>query len=136
MGKRVKDKVLGNHYIVDLYGCSFEILNNQSVIRAIIHDIVEKIGAKLVAENYKIFSPMGISGYAIISESHISIHTWPEYQYAAVDVFSCKKIVSTETVEYIKSCFKAKNYNLYLLDRGIVNDSTLSVACDKSTSLM
>lgn len=111
-------KILGNHLIIDLYQCNFEILNDINLIKNVLHSTINQIGAKLINEGYKEFSPIGISAFAIISESHISIHTWPEYAFAAVDIFSCNKELTNEVYEYIKQKLGAKQTTMQMLPRG------------------
>lgn len=110
--------ILGNHLIVDLYQCDKDIINNIELIKIIIHDTIDQIGAKLISEGYKEFSPIGISAFAIISESHISIHTWPEYEFAAVDIFSCNRQLTSDICEYIQMKLYAKQIKTKLISRG------------------
>ena len=121
MCKKVKQKVsLGNHYLIDLYECDKSLLNDPIAVKNTIHSIIDKIGTRLISENYKEFSPVGISGFAIISESHISIHTWPEYSFAAIDIFSCNKAVADEISEYVKTQFGSKICEVINHERGLI----------------
>ncbi|HUV46482.1 MAG TPA: adenosylmethionine decarboxylase, partial [Dehalococcoidia bacterium] len=75
------------------------------------------------------FSPHGVSGVVNIAESHISIHTWPEYRYAAVDVFTCgDKVEPEEAAKLIVEKLEAQNHSVIELRRGIVVDSQVSWA--------
>jgi S-adenosylmethionine decarboxylase len=83
---------LGEHRLVDFEGCTFEALDDIEKIRAMFARGLElsKVSKATVIEVvlHK-FSPQGVTGIAAIAESHVSIHTWPEHGYAAIDVFSC-----------------------------------------------
>ena len=82
-------KELGRHIIVEMYDCDAEILNNFDVIREQMMEAARVAGATIVGEVFHRFTPHGVSGAVVIAESHLSIHTWPEYRYAALDLFTC-----------------------------------------------
>jgi S-adenosylmethionine decarboxylase len=82
-------KIIGKHLTVDMYGCSFELLNNLDFIKnAMVTAVQEANMTMLEFSSYK-FEPQGLTALALLSESHMSIHTYPELGYAAVDVFTC-----------------------------------------------
>jgi len=82
-----------------------------------------------VGESFYHFSPCGVSGVVNIAESHIAIHTWPEYRYAAVDVFTCGDDVDPEkAARWITEKLEAKNHSLIELRRGIMEDSPVECA--------
>ena len=118
---------LGNHFLIDLYECDYSLLNDVNIVKNILHNIIEKVGARLINENYKEFSPIGISGFAIISESHISVHTWPEYGFAAIDVFSCNKDLTAGISEYVQKQFCAKSYEVINHERGFIDRCVIEV---------
>jgi len=80
---------LGRHLLLELKGCDRELLDDLNFIRGAILGAAEEAGATIVGESFHKFHPMGVTGLVAIAESHICIHTWPEYAYAAADVFSC-----------------------------------------------
>ncbi len=84
-------KVLGSHLLVELNGCSDRLLDDVNQVKATLLDAANAAGATVVGEIFHEFSPAGVTGVVAIAESHISIHTWPEHGYAAVDVFSCSE---------------------------------------------
>jgi len=88
---------LGHQIIAEFYHCNSSHLNDVDYIRQIMVEASEQAGATIVTETFHHFSPHGVSGAVIIAESHLSIHTWPEYGYAAVDLFTCGDSVSSET---------------------------------------
>lgn len=93
--------------MADLYGCDRALLNDEERIRSIAKKAVAAIGAEIAEECVRKFHPIGITYFAIISTSHFSVHTWPEYGYAAVDVFSCSEVVTEELTEILKVEFAA-----------------------------
>ena len=80
---------MGKHYLLNLYGCDFVRLNNEIFLRDLLEIAAESSGAKVLETiSYK-FDPQGVTAVSLLSESHISIHTWPEEGKAAVDVYTC-----------------------------------------------
>ena len=82
-------KALGQHILVEYHDCNADVLNNFDTIQREMLQAAEKAGATIVGDVFHRFSPHGVSGAVVIAESHLSIHTWPEYAYAAVDLFTC-----------------------------------------------
>jgi S-adenosylmethionine decarboxylase len=80
---------MGKHYLLNLYGCSFELLNDAEYLISLIENAAVASGATVVQTIFKKFEPQGFTGICLLSESHISIHTFPEKNSAAVDVFCC-----------------------------------------------
>ncbi len=90
-------KALAKHFIAELYDCDREILNDVSAVEQALLKGAEAAKATIVGHSFHHFSPHGVSGVVIIAESHISIHTWPEYGYAAVDIFTCGDLTDNDT---------------------------------------
>ncbi len=105
--------------IADLYGCS-DILDDAEAITEVAHKAIEFVGASIVEECVHKFEPIGVTYFAVISTSHFSIHTWPEYGYAAVDIFSCKDEVAEGISEMLKKLFCAKDISLRQIERHIM----------------
>lgn len=80
---------LGRHILAELYGCNAAILNDVGMVEQVMVEAAQEAGAEVREVAFHHFSPQGVSGVVVISESHLAIHTWPEYSYAAVDVFTC-----------------------------------------------
>ncbi len=80
---------LGTHLLLDLKDCKSELLDDIEFIRQAMTMAANQAGATIVGETFHKFSPMGVTGIIAIAESHLCIHTWPEYGYAAVDIFTC-----------------------------------------------
>ena len=80
---------LGTHLLLDLKNCKSELLDDLEFIRKAMMSAADETGATIVGETFHKFSPLGVTGIIAIAESHLCIHTWPEYGYAAVDIFTC-----------------------------------------------
>lgn len=80
---------LGQHTLYDFHGCQAEALRDTEKLRDAMLAGIRAAGGTIVNQTFHTFSPHGVSGVVVIAESHVTIHTWPEYNYAAVDVFSC-----------------------------------------------
>ena len=80
---------LGRHVLVELYECAPAALDDFDLIEASMRDAANAIGATIVNATFHHFAPQGVSGAVVVAESHLSIHTWPEFGYAAVDIFTC-----------------------------------------------
>ena len=93
--------ILGKHILLELYECPFEKLNDLAFLEQALKKAASTMGATVVNSNFHHFSPIGISGVVIIQESHLTIHTWPEYNYAAVDIFTCGEINLEAGIEYL-----------------------------------
>ena len=115
---------LGRHLLLELKNCDKEVLNDLGFLKDCLSEAAVECGATVVGESFYRFSPQGISGVVNIAESHISIHTWPEYSYAAVDIFTCGEDVKPEkAVEVITERLGSDNVSLIELRRGIMEDS-------------
>jgi S-adenosylmethionine decarboxylase len=113
---------LGNHLLVDLKDCDIAILNDLGKVRTTMVQAAREAGATIVDESFHEFNPFGISGMVIIAESHLSIHTWPEYGYAAVDIFTCGDIIKPEeAAAYLVEQFQCKNPSVVEMKRGILS---------------
>ncbi len=93
------EQALGRHILCEAYGCDPEVLNDRKVVEQIMVDAALLTGAEVREVAFHKFSPQGVSGVVVISESHLAIHTWPELGYAAIDVFTCG-----DTVDPWKAC--------------------------------
>ena len=82
-------KMLGNHLILDLTGCDRSLLERVDKIIPILNKVCKKAKLNAVHKYFHQFKPTGVTGVIVLKESHINIHTWPEYSKAAIDIFSC-----------------------------------------------
>ena len=114
---------MAEQLIVDLYGCDAVSLNEADRIREIAHEAVHSIGAEIVIECVHQFEPVGVSYIAVITTSHISIHTWPEYGYAAADVFSCGDGIPEALAQALGKAFGAQKIRTQSLERDLKGGS-------------
>ena len=116
-------KILGRHLIVEYADCNSKLLNNIELLEQYMNESVRKAGATIVSSKFHNYNPQGVSGVVIIAESHLSIHTWPEYGYAAVDSFTCGDTVDPyKAFEYMKEMLESKTAAVKELKRGIPSD--------------
>jgi len=121
---------LGRHLLLELKMCNKEVLDDLDFLKECLNEAAIQSGATVVGESFYHFSPQGVSGVVNIAESHIAVHTWPEYGYAAVDVFTCGNNVDPEkAARLIIERLGAQTHSLIELRRGIVEDS--QVRCTK-----
>jgi len=123
-------KELGRHILAEIYGCDPQILNNKEFIEKIMVESALRAGAEVREVAFHKFSPQGVSGVVIISESHLTIHTWPELGYAAVDVFTCGDSVNPwNACDYMTEFLKAKNMTATEIKRGIFEEEVSVMEC-------
>lgn len=79
----------GRHLLVEYYGCDANVLNDPQSIERLMRQAASAAGATVVGSIFHPFTPQGVSGVVVVEESHLSIHTWPERGYAAVDFYTC-----------------------------------------------
>jgi len=110
---------LGRHLLAELFGCDEGVLNNREVVEKIMNGAALVSGATVVGSVFHLFNPHGISGVVVIAESHFAIHTWPEFRYAAVDIFTCGDEVDPwKAHDYIKRQLRADSVSTVEMRRG------------------
>jgi S-adenosylmethionine decarboxylase proenzyme len=113
-------QALGRQILVEFYDCNTEILSNLQEIEKHMLESCRIANATIVTHTFHEFSPYGVSGAVIIAESHVAIHTWPEHNYAAVDIFTCGETISPWVIhDYLKENFQSKNTSSMELRRGL-----------------
>ena len=111
---------IGRHCILELYQCDHVKLNDEAFVRTTLTTSAKIAGATLINLVTHSFNPQGVTGLALLAESHISIHTWPEIGYAAIDVFTCGDHTMPEKAcELLSKYFLAKNYSFKNIARQI-----------------
>jgi len=111
---------LGRHVLAEVYGCRFDVLNDARQVENIMINAALEAGAEIREVVFHKFSPQGVSGVVVISESHLAIHTWPELGYAAVDVFTCGSSVNPwDACNYLEKEFQADYVNASEVKRGL-----------------
>lgn len=110
---------LGEHYLIDYYECDAKLLNNVAFIRTSLIEAARLSKATIVNDTFHAFSPQGVSGVVVIAESHISIHTWPELEYASVDVYTCSdKMEPQAAIDFLKVSLKSGHIHQQMVSRG------------------
>lgn len=116
----MKIEQLGRHILVEYYNCDKEILNDHQRIETYMNQAAREAKATIVESVFHLFNPWGVSGAVVISESHLTIHTWPEYGYAAVDLFTCGDEVNPwDAFNYLSEALKAGRVETTEVPRGI-----------------
>jgi S-adenosylmethionine decarboxylase proenzyme len=119
---------LGRHLVADFHGCTSD-LNNPEVVMAALEGACDVAGATIISRTGYHFSPYGVTSVVVIAESHLAVHTWPEYGYAAVDLFTCGDTVDTYgAFEYVKKAFGATRVELKEMPRGILSQAEMARA--------
>ena len=109
---------LGKHVILELYDCPAHLLTCPDTAEQYLKGAAEAMKATIVLSTFHHFSPLGVSGVVVIQESHLTIHTWPEYGYAAVDIFTCGEIEIEKGINHLKEHFQAGSISSKYLKRG------------------
>jgi len=113
---------LGRHILVEFYGCDVNLLNKASAVKEILEDAARAARCTIVDSFVHQFSPYGVSGVVVIAESHLTIHTWPEYGYAAVDLFTCGEEADPwKCFQYMQEKLKSRNSTTMEVRRGTLN---------------
>lgn len=113
-----RPKALGTHYIIDFFECS-SIPSKVETLQAEMENAARLAKVTIIKSVFHAYNPYGISGVVVIAESHFAIHTWPEYQVASLDLFSCGEINPEEAIHYLEDILGAKDMRITILDRGI-----------------
>lgn len=111
---------LGRHVLAEVHGCDPGILNDLKKVEEIMVNAALEAGAEVREFVFHKFSPQGVSGVVVISESHLAIHTWPELGYAAVDVFTCgDRVDPWNACKFLTEQFKAQHVDAMEVERGV-----------------
>lgn len=123
--KRPRQIPFGLHLMLDIYNCDLEAMNDKSLVYDILNTLPVKIGMRKLMKPYVVFAkdnnkrdPGGWSGFVMIQESHISLHTFIKRGFATSDVYSCKKFDTKKVINYFKKAFKTQDIEFYVETRG------------------
>jgi len=108
---------VGKHYLLNLYGCSFDYLNNELFLIGLLESAAKSSGATVIQTISKKFEPQGVTVICLLSESHISIHTWPEEGNAACDVYTCGDCDPKIGCDLIIRELKSSHHTLSYIER-------------------
>jgi len=112
-------ETMGRHVIAELWQCDFDKLNDMDFIEQTFVDAALKSGAEVREVAFHKFAPQGVSGVVIISESHLTIHSFPEHGYASVDVYTCGDLDPTIAAKYIAESLGSTSSELVEIPRGM-----------------
>ncbi len=113
--------VLGLHLLLELKECNPKLLDNLDHVRDSLYGAARGVGAHVIGESFHQFSPQGVTGILSIAESHISIHTWPEFNYAAADIFTCgSAFAPRDAAQILVERFESKAPEITEIRRGLL----------------
>ena len=120
--------VIGKHAIIDLSGCDPTIIQNPDLINDILHRAARLAKVTVVGRQDHYFSPVGYSVVLVLEESHLSVHTWPEYNYISKDLFSCNLETDFKAVhDFLVEQFRSQLAQFTLLDRTYASICTTNI---------
>lgn len=123
----------GTHCIAELYECPRDLLNDENRVKEALRGAVSQGMATLLHEVSHSFHPQGVTALGLIAESHVAIHTWPEFGYAAVDVFTCGERASAERAcLFLVEALQAGRHSMVKLSRG----TGLNPASESASSIV
>lgn len=114
---------MGNHLIIDAYGCNRKHIDNMEIIRIFLKELAQKIdmkiidGPKVIKHEADNKEERGVTGFTILAESHISIHTYPEKGFFSLDIFTCKEFDMENAKNFVKRTFSVKKLKDFLIKR-------------------
>lgn len=115
----------GRHVLADYYGCTPALLNDAVFLEQLLLQSAEIMGATIVSVQFNKFNPIGVSGVIIIAESHLTLHSWPEHGFAAVDFFTCGEMPYETALAHIRKGLEAAGMEVNILNRGIEKNMRL-----------
>ncbi|MEW6171081.1 MAG: adenosylmethionine decarboxylase [Candidatus Omnitrophota bacterium] len=113
---------LGRHLVLEFYDCKANFLSNPSKVEDVLVGAAKAAKTQIIKTVFHHFNPHGVSGVVVIAESHLAIHTWPEYNFASIDIYTCGLEVDPwKAYHFLREKFKSKNATVMELKRGILN---------------
>lgn len=110
---------VGAHILADFWGCQYEKLDDAELLMNYLRQAAKNANMTILGEECHKFQPQGFTGLLLLSESHISIHTYPERGYAAIDVFTCGGGMTQKAIEFLKESLQPTQVNEMIVRRGI-----------------
>ena len=110
--------VFGEHIIMDFFQCDSAKLDDMEFVEETLIQAATKAGARILGKQFHRFSPHGVTGILSLQESHLSIHTWPEHEFAAADFFSCGHIKAEKAYKILSRSFAASEPKIKKISRG------------------
>ena len=119
----------GKHILAEYFECECTYLDSEAAIKNLMLEAASRSGATIVGNIFHHFSPQGVTGVVVIAESHLAIHTWPEFRYASVDLFTCGTRVDPWIgFEYLKEKLQSKKWVSKEITRGTAEEEPASYA--------
>ncbi len=111
--------ILGKHAIIDLSNCNAETLQDYELIKSLLAQAADIAKVTIIGTMDRYFTPHGYTAVLVLEESHLSIHTWPEFNYVSIDLYSCNLETNFQAVtDFLSDGFQAKKTQFTLLERG------------------
>lgn len=118
---------LGMHIIMEMYGCPAELTAHVPSVKRVFDRIIYEANINRISEAYHQFRPQGVTGIVLLEESHISVHTWPEHGYVAMDIYTCGNIdKAIKAAKIAKKLFMPKKVLTKELIRGLEHETSLA----------
>ena len=119
--------VLGIHLMLELKECNRDLLDDLTYVKDSMVKAADEVGAHIIGESFHRFHPHGVTGILAIAESHICIHTWPEYGYAAADIFTCSTTSEPKrAAQILIDRLESKDASITELKRGVISQPVAS----------
>lgn len=120
-----KDYALGKHITIEYYDCDSRLIADSDCMEKIFIQAAIDSGATVLGANFHGFEPQGVSGFVIIAESHFSVHSWPEHDYAAVDIFTCGESINFDkAIDSLRQGMKSENVIISSsMNRGVISNN-------------
>ncbi|MDK4682084.1 adenosylmethionine decarboxylase [Kingella negevensis] len=107
------------HAFLDLYGCPTHMLTNATTLETSLRQAAEHVGAHILSAHFHTFGGHGgVTGVVLLAESHITVHTWVEHQYAAVDIFLCGSLKPERAAQFLQAALQAQSFEYAEHSRG------------------
>ncbi len=111
---------IGSHWILEMYDCPAEVINDLEHVRTAVRDAAKAARSTLLHESAHSFEPQGVTALALLAESHISVHTWPELGYVAADIFTCGEHARPEQAcVHLARALESGHHEVQHLERGV-----------------
>ncbi|PLT33168.1 adenosylmethionine decarboxylase [Bacillus sp. V5-8f] len=111
--------IQGKHIIIDAFECDALHLNNITYLEALCNKAAMDAGMEVLNSYFYPFQPQGLTGFLLLSTSHLSIHTWPEERYASLDFYTCGDQDLTAQVDFLIRGLSTKKAMVYSMERGV-----------------
>jgi S-adenosylmethionine decarboxylase proenzyme len=119
--------VEGKHMIIDAFECDSSLLNNVTYLEQLLTKAAQNAGMEILYSYFYQFSPQGITGMLVLSTSHISIHTWPEEEYASLDFYTCGEQDPIDQAESLLKGISSKRAMIYSISRGATQPQLIEI---------